>query len=90
MQHHSYFGWLAYRHWSTIPHANEYVQLYAAAFLPLLLFLLFVINVYTWHRSKINYQFIFEFDPRSVIVYHQYFEVISHFFLLLSTHNSIL
>lgn len=40
------------------------MQIYGGYFLMLFLFSLFCINCYLWTSSKINYPFIFEFDPR--------------------------
>jgi hypothetical protein len=43
--------------------------------LPVIFLLLFDLNLLVWHKCKINYQFIFEFDPRSTHTYRQHFEV---------------
>ena len=41
----------------------------------LLLFLLFCLNCKVWTQAKINYPFIFEFDARHSICWHQLSEV---------------
>ena len=37
--------------------------------------LLFGVNLYVWSYYKINYEFIFEFDPRSHLHFHNFFEL---------------
>jgi hypothetical protein len=39
--------------------------------------LLFAINLRVWAKNKINYAFIFEFDPRNQMNYRQFLEVCS-------------
>jgi hypothetical protein len=41
----------------------------------LLQVLLFAINLCVWAKNKINYAFIFEFDPRHQMNYRQFLEV---------------
>ena len=41
----------------------------------LFLFLLFCLDCKVWTRAKINYPFIFEFDPRHSLDWHQLSEV---------------
>lgn len=59
------------------------LQLYAGFFLMLMLFSLFCINCSIWLRNKVNYQFIFEFDQRSMLDWRQLAEFPSFFLLLL-------
>lgn len=47
------------------------MQIYAGYFLMLALFSMFCINCYVWTKTKVNYSFIFEFDPRSHIDWRQ-------------------
>jgi xenotropic and polytropic retrovirus receptor 1 len=41
------------------------LQIYGGYFLALYLFAWFCLDCSIWTRNKINYQFVFEFDPRS-------------------------
>ena len=50
-------------------------QIYAGYFLALFLFLMFCIDCRIWTKAKINYVFIFEFDSRHNIDWHQLAEV---------------
>lgn len=59
------------------------LQIYAGFFLMLMLFSLFCINCSIWIRNKVNYQFIFEFDQRSMLDWRQLAEFPSFFLLLL-------
>lgn len=59
------------------------LQIYAGFFLMLMLFSLFCINCSIWLRNKVNYQFIFEFDQRSMLDWRQLAEFPSFFLLLL-------
>ncbi|EHK41740.1 hypothetical protein TRIATDRAFT_228807 [Trichoderma atroviride IMI 206040] len=59
------------------------LQIYAGFFLMLMLFSLFCINCSIWLRNKVNYQFIFEFDHRSMLDWRQLAEFPSFFLLLL-------
>ena len=51
------------------------LQIYGGYFLGLFLFLLFCIDCRTWARAKINYVFIFEFDTRHNLDWHQLSEL---------------
>ncbi|KAL7925552.1 EXS domain-containing protein [Trichoderma austrokoningii] len=59
------------------------LQIYGGFFLMLMLFSLFCINCSIWLRNKVNYQFIFEFDQRSMLDWRQLAEFPSFFLLLL-------
>lgn len=59
------------------------LQIYGGFFLMLMLFSLFCINCSIWLRNKVNYQFIFEFDHRSMLDWRQLAEFPSFFLLLL-------
>src|SRR5690606_15430860 len=58
-----------------IPYRDSLLLVYAGLFLIILFTCLFGINMYTWTRSRINYKFIFEFDPRDNLNFLQYLEV---------------
>lgn len=58
------------------------MQLYGGYFLMLYLFTLFCINCHIWTISKVNYPFIFEFDPRSHLDWRQLSQFPSFFFLV--------
>jgi hypothetical protein len=60
-----------------IPYWDGLLLVYAGLFLTILFACLFGINMYVWTRSRINYKFIFEFDPRDNLDYREYFEVIA-------------
>ncbi|KAL8658156.1 MAG: hypothetical protein Q9202_007622, partial [Teloschistes flavicans] len=47
------------------------LQIYGGYFLSLLLVLFFCLDCRIWTRAKINYVFIFEFDPRHNLNWHQ-------------------
>lgn len=51
------------------------VQIWGGISLFLLQAMLFAINLRVWSRNRINYAFIFEFDPRHRLNYRQYLEV---------------
>ena len=55
------------------------LQIYAGYFLMLYLFLLFCLDCRFWHKYKINYPFIFEFDPRHQLDWKQLSEFPSFF-----------
>ncbi len=44
----------------------------------------FSLNLYVWFQNRINYKFIFEFDPRDNLHYHEFFELASIVFFLWS------
>ncbi|KAG9293473.1 hypothetical protein G9A89_009197 [Geosiphon pyriformis] len=52
--------------------------------LPIVFSLLFGLNMLAWTKARINYKFIFEFDPRENLDYRQYFELPAIAFLLLN------
>lgn len=59
------------------------MQLYAGYFLMLLLFSLFCVDCSIWTRNRVNYPFIFEFDPRSRMDWRRLAQFPSFFLLLL-------
>jgi hypothetical protein len=59
------------------------LQLYGGYFLMLLLFSMFCVNCYIWTRCKVNYAFVFEFDPRTHIDWRRLSKFPSFFLLLL-------
>ncbi|GBB90282.1 hypothetical protein RclHR1_01720003 [Rhizophagus clarus] len=60
------------------------LQIYCAYFIPIVFALLFGINMHTWTKARINYKFIFEFDPRNNLNYKQYFEIPAFMLLVFS------
>lgn len=58
-----------------IPYWDSLLLVYAGLFLTILFGCLFGINMRVWYKNKINYKFIFEFDPRDNLDYHEFFEV---------------
>lgn len=54
------------------------IQIYAGYFLALFLFLFFCLDCRMWTKAKINYVFIFEFDSRHNLDWHQLAEVSPH------------
>jgi hypothetical protein len=58
------------------------LQIYGGYFLALYLFSLFCFNCSIWTRNKINYQFVFEFDPRHNLDWRQLSEFPSFLVLL--------
>lgn len=59
------------------------LQLYGGYLLALYLFCWFCLDCSIWTRHKINYQFVFEFDPRHTLDWRQLAEFPSFFVLLL-------
>ncbi|KAK8856917.1 EXS family-domain-containing protein [Apiospora arundinis] len=59
------------------------MQLYGGYFLMLYLFALFCGDCYLWNKNKINYPFIFEFDPRHHLDWRELAEFPSFCLLLL-------
>jgi len=59
------------------------LQLYAGYFLALYLFCWFCLDCSIWARNKINYAFVFEFDPRHNLDWRQLAEFPSFLILLL-------
>ncbi|KAL8828149.1 MAG: hypothetical protein Q9191_002755 [Dirinaria sp. TL-2023a] len=55
--------------------ASYLLQIYGGYFLGVFLFLLFCIDCRIWTRAKINYIFIFEFDTRHNLDWHQLSEL---------------
>jgi hypothetical protein len=67
----------------TIRSQTSYLlQLYGAYFLALYLFSLFCLDCSIFNRNKINYQFIFEFDPRHNLDWRQLSEFPAFLFLV--------
>ncbi|TVY80370.1 Protein SYG1-like protein [Lachnellula suecica] len=69
---------------STITTQTNYLlQIYAGYFLALYLFCWFTLDCAIWTRNKINYAFVFEFDPRHDLDWRQLAEFPSFLILLL-------
>jgi hypothetical protein len=58
-----------------IPYFYFVAQLYGGLAILIIFALLFGINIYVWQRFGINYVFIFEFNPRDYLSFHEYIEV---------------
>jgi hypothetical protein len=68
----------------TIQTQTEYLlQIYAGYFLALYLFAWFCLDCSIWTSNKINYSFVFEFDPRHNLDWRQLSEFPAFFILLL-------
>ncbi|CAO3694540.1 unnamed protein product [Rhizopus stolonifer] len=67
-----------------LPNLYTNTQIYACFLLPILFCLGFSINLIVWHRSRINYKFIFELNPRDNLDYHQFAELPSILLLISS------
>ncbi|KAF8949117.1 hypothetical protein BGZ47_010620 [Haplosporangium gracile] len=67
-----------------IPYWDGLLLVYGGLFLTFLFACLFGINMYVWAKARINYKFIFEFDPRDNLDYHEYFELPILLILLLT------
>ncbi|ORY08264.1 EXS-domain-containing protein [Basidiobolus meristosporus CBS 931.73] len=59
----------------TIPYVEITLQIYGGLLLPIIFAALFGINVSVWSKNNVNYQFIFEFDPRDHLHRHQFLEL---------------
>ncbi|KAG0351340.1 EXS family-domain-containing protein [Gamsiella multidivaricata] len=66
-----------------IPYWADLMAVYGGLFLTILLGCLFGINIHAWSKSRINYKFIFEFDPRDNLGYHEFIELPVIFMFLL-------
>lgn len=64
-------------------HTSYLLQIYGGYLLALYLFAFFCLDCAIWSVNKINYVFIFEFDPRSTLDWRQLSEFPSFFTLLL-------
>lgn len=58
-----------------VPYTNDLVQIYAGFSVPIVFLFLFALNEYGWSMASINYRFIFEFDPRDNLNYHEFTEL---------------
>ncbi|KAF9191532.1 hypothetical protein BGZ50_009299 [Haplosporangium sp. Z 11] len=67
-----------------IPYWNALLLVYGGLFLTIMFACLFGLNMYVWAKSRINYKFIFEFDPRDNLDFQEYFELPIFFMLLLA------
>lgn len=56
----------------TIPGGKHLFQIWAGFFFPVFFSCLFAICCFIWHKNKINYPFIFEFNPRTALDYREY------------------
>ncbi|KAF9124219.1 hypothetical protein BGW39_008375 [Mortierella sp. 14UC] len=68
---------------SKLPFWNSLLLVYAGLFLTILFACLFGINMHVWAKARINYKFIFEFDPRDNLDYTQFFELPTFFMMAL-------
>lgn len=64
-------------------HTSYLLQIYGGYLLALYLFAFFCLDCAIWTKNKINYVFIFEFDPRSTLDWRQLSEFPAFFTLLL-------
>lgn len=69
---------------ASIPAWSALVRVYGALFLPILFAVLFGLNLAAFAYGRINTAFIFEWDARTSLDYHQYFEMPSFLLLLLA------
>ncbi|CAG8448442.1 10125_t:CDS:10 [Cetraspora pellucida] len=60
----------------------QQLQFYCGMILPMILLLIIGVAMYFWTKMRINYKFIFEFDPRNNLDFRQYIEIPS--FMLLA------
>ncbi|CAO3697478.1 unnamed protein product [Rhizopus microsporus] len=67
-----------------LPNMYFSLQMYACFFLPIIFCVGFSVNALVWTRCHINYKFIFEFNPRDNLDYHQFAELPLLLLLLLS------
>jgi hypothetical protein len=63
-------------------HTSYLLQVYGAYFLALYLFSFFCLDCCIFNRNKINYQFIFEFDPRHNLDWRQLSEFPAFLFMI--------
>ncbi|KAH3675930.1 hypothetical protein WICMUC_002226 [Wickerhamomyces mucosus] len=55
-----------------LPQGKYLLQIWAGFFLIIFISLLFTINCFVWTKLKINYKFIFEFNPKSALDYREF------------------
>ncbi|KAI0701367.1 SPX domain-containing protein [Cytidiella melzeri] len=58
-----------------IPGHDGLLYVYSIFLIPVLFILLVGVNILGWHRARINYVFIFEFDLKTKLDYREFFEV---------------
>ena len=63
-------------YYKTLPSFNLIAQMYGGILILLVCIILFGLNIYVWRRVKINYVFIFEFNPRNYLTFYEYFELV--------------
>jgi xenotropic and polytropic retrovirus receptor 1 len=68
---------------TVVTQTSYLLQIYGGYFLALYLFSWFCLDCAVWSRSKINYQFVFEFDPRHDLDWRQLSEFPSFLILVL-------
>ncbi|KAI7856959.1 EXS family-domain-containing protein [Circinella umbellata] len=68
-----------------VSYIHTHLQIYACFSVPILFALGVSINMMVWTRSKVNYKFIFELDPKDNLDYHQFAELPCFMLLLLTT-----
>ncbi|KAG0005102.1 hypothetical protein BGZ79_006803 [Entomortierella chlamydospora] len=67
-----------------IPYWDYLLLIYAGLLVPILFSCLVGVNMYAWTKARINYKFIFEFDPRDNLDFHEYFELPAFFILIIA------
>ncbi|KAF5390741.1 hypothetical protein D9757_004545 [Collybiopsis confluens] len=67
-----------------IPNWDGLLFAYGVISIPVFFSLLVGVNLLVWSRSRINYVFIFELDPRTRLDHREYFEIPSLLFVTLS------
>ncbi|KAH3688429.1 hypothetical protein WICPIJ_000568 [Wickerhamomyces pijperi] len=67
-----------------IPEGRFLLQIWAGFFLLLLIVLFFVADCYLWNKFKVNYKFIFEFNPKTALDFREFTFLPSLAFLLLT------
>ncbi|CAO3597875.1 unnamed protein product [Absidia cylindrospora] len=65
-----------------LPMLSYNMNIYSCIILPIVFTLGFSVNMAVWHRSHINYRFIFELNPRTCLNYHQFAEIPAFMLLL--------
>ncbi|KAI8391361.1 SPX domain-containing protein [Radiomyces spectabilis] len=67
-----------------LPYMYYNLQIYACIALPILFALGFSVNLLVWTKSRINYKFIFELNPRDNLDYHEFAELPALMLLIVS------
>ncbi|KAJ1925387.1 Signal transduction protein [Tieghemiomyces parasiticus] len=68
--------------WLDVPYLSYALKIFGGIYLMNAMLILFGLNIYIWGRNRINYKFIYEFDPRDNLSNVQFMEIPLFLFFL--------